>query len=76
VQALVGLAIGLPLGIIVGRVVWRGVAEQVQLDPSVPLPWPGLVGLSLLVLVGANLAALWPAVRVSRRTPAELLRSE
>jgi hypothetical protein len=76
VQALVGLVIGLPLGIILGRVVWRSVAEQVQLSPSVPLPWPALVALVGLVLVGANLAALWPAVRVSRRTPAELLRSE
>jgi len=74
--AAVALVIGIPLGIAAGHLIWWVIASAV---PVVYVE-PGVVLAVLLVIPGAllvaNVAALWPARKAARTSPAAVLRAE
>jgi predicted lysophospholipase L1 biosynthesis ABC-type transport system permease subunit len=74
--ALAALVVGIPLGVVVGRVVWRGIVSGLGLASPPALPVVSIVGVSLLVLAVANLAALGPGWSAARTRPAATLRTE
>ena len=74
--ALVGIAAGVPLGLLIGRLLWRRVAQGMNITPSVvaPLTTVGLASVGALVV--ANLVGLVPAALAAPRSAGTDLRSE
>ena len=70
------LLFGIPAGLVVGSVVFRAFADRVGAlpDPSIPLLL--LAGMTLVLLVIANLTAIVPARRARRVPTAQLLQAE
>jgi hypothetical protein len=73
---LLGLLIGVPLGMIAGTTAWRLIADRVPLQNVPPVAALALVVIVPAALVVGALVAVWPAHRVVRLRPAEILRSE
>jgi hypothetical protein len=73
---LLGLVVGVPLGMIAGLTAWREIAHWVPLQNVPPVATLALVVIVPGALVVGALAAVWPARRVVRLRPADLLRSE
>jgi hypothetical protein len=74
--ALVSLAIGLPLGLVIENWGWRLVAQSLGLTPHPQLSVPLLAGVSLAVLLLANLLSLVPGRLAGRVRPASALHAE
>ena len=74
--ALVGIAAGVPLGLLIGRLLWRTVAQGMNITPSVvaQLTTVGLASVGALVV--ANLVGLVPAALAAPRSAGTDLRSE
>jgi hypothetical protein len=68
-----GIAIGVPVGIVGGRVLWSRFAEQLGIASTVDLPVAALLLVVVGALVAALLAAVGPARRAGRRSPADTL---
>jgi hypothetical protein len=73
---LAGILLGIPLGLAVGRMGWQAVADQVPLLYASPFGLLALAAVIPVVVVVANLLAVWPGRRASRLHPAEVLRAE
>jgi FtsX-like permease family len=73
---LFGLVIGIPLGLAVGRLGWRAIAERVPLSELPPLALAAALILIPVILVAANVLALWPGRVALSHSPAEELRVE
>jgi hypothetical protein len=74
--AVIGLVIGIPVGVLVGRWAWNAIAGSVPIANVSVSQWLALAAVVVIVLLAANLAALWPGRRAARLQPAEVLRSE
>jgi putative ABC transport system permease protein len=74
--AVVGLLVGLVLGLVGGAVLWRAVAHQVGVLPTVEIPVGVLAGVGVATIVGVNVVAAIPARTAARTRPAVTLRSE
>jgi putative ABC transport system permease protein len=72
-EGLALVAIGLAAGALLGTMLARGAALQHGVD--MPAVWP-LVGAAAVLVLGALVAALLPAVRAARVDVAQALRSE
>jgi putative ABC transport system permease protein len=68
--------IGIPLGIIGGRQVWHYLAASIDIPSGPVVPWIVAVVAPLIDLLVAVVVALLTGWRLSRRSPAELLRAE
>ena len=73
---LAGILLGIPLGLAIGRMGWQAVADQVPLLYVSPFGLLALAAVIPVVVVVANLLAVWPGRRASRVHPAEVLRAE
>ena len=75
---LLGLALllGIPLGVAVGRSVWSALIDGLGAVPQPVVPLARVAVLSLMVLVATSLLALVGGLLLSRRSPAQTLRSE
>ena len=56
--ALVGLAVGIPLGILVGRLLWRTIADSVDVTPTFVAPVLAIAVASAAALVLANVVGI------------------
>jgi ABC-type lipoprotein release transport system permease subunit len=70
------LALGVPIGIALGRLIWFEYAQSLHVVRVTVMPWLAVAVIVPTGLVLANVAALVPAWRVSRATPATVLRTE
>jgi len=74
-EGLLLAAIGIALGLLVGMLLAK---IRADLDPSALMtviwPWRSAAEGALIILVGALVAAAWPAWSASRHAPVELLR--
>jgi ABC-type antimicrobial peptide transport system permease subunit len=73
--ALIGAIIGIPLGIVTGRLLWQSLADRLGVVADPVTPVLALVALAVAIAVVANLAAIVPARRAARLSPATLLRN-
>lgn len=73
---LFGLILGIPIGAVLGRSAWAWMSARLPLFYVSPLVAGIFVIVVALVLLVVNVVALEPARRISRITPAELLRTE
>ena len=73
---LFGLVVGIPLGIGVGRLGWRAIAERVPLSEIPPLALTAALLLIPVIVIAANVLALWPGWVALSHRPAEELRVE
>ena len=73
---LIGLLLGVPIGAVLGRSAWAWMSDRLPLFYVSPLVIGIVVIVVVLVLLVVNAVALEPARRISRITPAELLRTE
>jgi len=71
-----GLVVGIPIGMVAGRTAWRLIADRVPLQDVPPVAALALVIIVPAALVVGALTAVWPAQRVARMRPADVLRSE
>ena len=70
------LVLGVPLGLIAGSAVFRSFADRIGTVPD-PVRPAAVVTVTALALVGvANIAAVVPARRARRGSPAHHLRAE
>jgi putative ABC transport system permease protein len=70
-----GAAMGLAAGLLI-VVNARGLTLLIiGFQPPLDVPWPAVLVALALVIILAVLASLWPALRVARSTPLELLRA-
>ncbi len=72
--AFVGVVVGVPLGLVVGKTVWNTFANDLGVVPVTVVPVLLIAGISIGVLVGANLIAIAPALVATRSKPGDLLR--
>jgi ABC-type lipoprotein release transport system permease subunit len=72
----IGLALGIVLGFVVGERVWRAVADDLGVSPSIAVPVLGVVLVIPLTVLVANLIAAVPARSAARTPPAVVLRAE
>jgi predicted lysophospholipase L1 biosynthesis ABC-type transport system permease subunit len=73
---LFGLVVGIPLGLAVGRLGWRAIAERVPLSEIPPFALAAALLLIPVILLAANVLALWPGRVALSHRPAEELRAE
>jgi hypothetical protein len=71
-----GLLAGIPLGIAVGRVGWQAIAARVPLSEIPPFALVATLLIVPVILVAANVLALWPGRVALSQIPAERLRVE
>jgi putative ABC transport system permease protein len=74
--AIAGLLVGLGLGLLGGSLMWRAVAHQVGVLPTVEIPLPVLVTVAAATIAGVNAVAAIPARAAARTQAAATLRSE
>jgi ABC-type antimicrobial peptide transport system permease subunit len=72
--ALVGLVVGVPLGLVIGKTVWNVFANNLGVVPVNVVPLLLISGITVGVLVGANLIAIAPAWVATRSRASDLLR--
>ncbi len=70
------LVVGIPLGVVIGRVTWSAIVDNLGVVSAPVVPLTAIVGVALLVLVVANLAALGPGWAAARTRAATALRTE
>jgi hypothetical protein len=73
---LFGLVVGIPVGLAVGRLGWQAIAARVPLSEIAPFALVGALLLIPVILVAANVLALWPGRVTLSHVPAEELRAE
>jgi ABC-type lipoprotein release transport system permease subunit len=76
VIGLFGLVVGIPLGIAVGRLGWRAIAERVPLSEVPPFALVATLLIIPVILIAANILALWPGHVAVSKSPAQQLRVE
>jgi hypothetical protein len=74
--SVIGLAVGIPLGMVVGRLAWRLIVDDLGVASPPVAPLAGLGVVVAVVLLVANVAALFPGVAAARMRPAAALRTE
>jgi hypothetical protein len=74
--AVVGVLVGAVAGIATGSVLWRAVAHNVGVAPTVTIPLLALVAVALGALLLANVVAAVPARTAARTTVARVLQTE
>ena len=74
--AAIGLVLGIVVGLVVGERVWRAVADDLGVSPSIVVPVLGILLLIPLTLLVANAIAAVPARSAARTQPAVALRAE
>jgi putative ABC transport system permease protein len=67
---------GVPLGLVAGAVVFRAFTDRIGALPDPVFPFIVIAALALGLVVVANIAAVIPARRARRVSPARLLRDE
>jgi ABC-type lipoprotein release transport system permease subunit len=73
---LVPALMGVPLGLVVGRVLFVALADEIGAVDTAAMPWRSIATVLVVVVVFANLVAIWPA-RIARRwAPATALNAE
>ena len=70
------LAVGIPLGVVVGRLSWSAIVDNLGVVSAPVVPFAAILGVAVLVLVAANLAALGPGWAAARIRAATALRTE
>jgi hypothetical protein len=63
-----------PIGIAVGRVVWRVFAFNLGAVPEAVVPGALIALIAAVIIAGANVLALLPAMSAARLQPARTLR--
>ena len=64
------LLVGVPLGVVLGRLTWSAIVDNLGVVSAPVVPLAAIVGVAVLVLAAANLAALgpgWAAPRTGAR---------
>ena len=74
--AVVALLVAFPVGVTVGRVAWLAYARDLDVVPVAVTPWSALAVAAVATIAFANLAAVVPGWRATRRSPGRDLRSE
>ncbi len=70
----VGLGVGMPLGVVIGRRAWDVFARQLDVSVAPRVPVLVLIGLSLVTLLVANVAAALPARQARQISTAGLFQ--
>ncbi len=70
------LMIGIPLGVVIGRMTWGAIVDNLGVVSAPVVPFAAIVGVAVIVLVVANLAALGPGWAAARTRSATALRAE
>ncbi len=70
------LMIGIPLGVVIGRMTWGAIVDNLGVVSAPVVPFAAIVGVAVIVLVVANLAALGPGWAAARNRAATALRTE
>jgi FtsX-like permease family/MacB-like periplasmic core domain len=73
---LFGLVVGIPLGIAVGRLGWQAIAARVPLSDVPPFALAATLLIIPVILIAANILALWPGRVALSQIPSEELRVE
>jgi putative ABC transport system permease protein len=74
--AVVGIAVGVPLGLLIGRLLWRTVADSIDVTSAGVAPLAAIALAPIATLALANLVGIVPAALAARRTPATDLHDE
>ncbi len=74
--AVVGIAVGVPLGLLIGRMLWRTVADSIDVTSAGVAPLAAIALAPIATLALANLVGIVPAALAARRTPATDLHDE
>ena len=70
------LLVGVPLGVVLGRLTWSAIVDNLGVVSAPVVPLTAIVGVAVLVLAAANLAALGPGWAAARTRAANALRTE
>jgi len=70
------IVIGVPLGVMIGRWGWTAIAQGLGLALGAQLQWPLVIGICGGVVAVAAAIAILPAWRLTRASPAAILRTE
>jgi hypothetical protein len=74
--AVVALMMAIPVGVAVGRLAWLAYARDLDVVPVSITPWSTLAVVAAATIAVANLAAVIPGWRATKRSPGHDLRSE